>query len=89
MFLQLLEQLQTSRGESTTEIYLPMSRSDIGEYIAMSLEAVSRAFRSLTARRIIKSRDRRHVKIIDRSAFEDLVDEMAHLRPRNRPTGDK
>jgi len=89
MFLQLLEQLQASRGESTTEIYLPMSRSDIGEYIAMSLEAVSRAFRGLTARRIIKSRDRRHVKIIDRSAFEDLVDEMAHLRPRNRPAGDK
>jgi CRP/FNR family transcriptional regulator len=89
MFLQLLEQLQTSRGESTTEIFLPMSRSDISEYVAMSLEAVSRAFRSLSARRIIKSRNRRHVKIMDRSAFEALVDEMAHVRPRNRSADDK
>ena len=73
MFLQLLEQLQAARGEHTTEIYLPMSRSDIGEYIGMSLEAVSRAFASLTTRGIIKSRDRRHLKIIDRSTFEKIA----------------
>ena len=45
MFLQLLENLQVARGERTAEIYLPMNRSDIGEYLGMSLEAVSRAFR--------------------------------------------
>jgi predicted transcriptional regulator len=66
-----------------------MSRSDIGEYVGISLEAVSRAFRSLTARGIIKTRDRRHLRIVDRSAFEALVDEMAHHRPLNRPAGDK
>jgi CRP/FNR family transcriptional regulator len=54
----------------------------------MSLEAVSRAFRSLTARGIIKSRDRRHLKITDRAAFEALVDEVAHRRLHNRPAGD-
>src|SRR5476649_2686127 len=52
MFLQLLEQLQAARGELITEIYLPMSRSEIGEYVGMSLEAVSRAFRGLTTRGI-------------------------------------
>jgi len=50
-----------------------MNRSDIGEYIGMSLEAVSRAFGSLTTRGIIKSRDRRHLKIIDRSTFEKIL----------------
>jgi CRP-like cAMP-binding protein len=74
MFLQLLEQLQATRGELITEIYLPMSRSDIGEYVGMSLEAVSRAFRGLTTRGIIKSRDRRHLKIIDRSTFDKIAD---------------
>jgi CRP-like cAMP-binding protein len=74
MFLQLLEQLQAARGERITEIYLPMSRSDIGEYVGMSLEAVSRAFRGLTTRGIIKSRDRRHLKIIDRSTFDKIAD---------------
>jgi CRP-like cAMP-binding protein len=73
MFLQLLEQLQAARGERTTEIYLPMNRSDIGEYIGMSLEAVSRAFRGLTTRGIIKSRDRRHLKIMDRSTFDKIA----------------
>jgi CRP/FNR family transcriptional regulator len=32
MFVQLIEQLRIARGEQTTEIYLPMDRSDIGEY---------------------------------------------------------
>jgi CRP-like cAMP-binding protein len=80
MFLQLLEQLQAARGESTREIYLPMNRSDIGEYVGLSLEAVSRAFRSLTARGTVKSRDRRHLKIVDRIAFESIADDVAHHR---------
>jgi CRP/FNR family transcriptional regulator len=75
MFLQLLEQIQAARGERSTEIYLPMSRSDIGEYVGMSLEAVSRAFRGLTTRGIIKSRDRRHLKIMDRSTFDKIADD--------------
>jgi CRP-like cAMP-binding protein len=77
MFLQLLENLQAARGERTAEIYLPMNRSDIGEYLGMSLEAVSRAFRILTTRGIIKSRDRRHLKIADRSTFDEIAADMS------------
>jgi CRP/FNR family transcriptional regulator len=76
MFLQLLENLQAGRGERTTEIYLPMNRSDIGEYLGMSLEAVSRAFRVLTTRGVIKNRDRRHLKIADRSTFDKIAADM-------------
>ena len=73
MFLQMLEHLQTAGEERTTEIYLPMKRSDIAEYLGMSLEAVSRAFRGLTTRGIIKSRDRQHLKIMDRSTFDKIA----------------
>jgi len=73
MFLQLLEQLQAARGDRTTEIYLPMNRSEIAGYVGMSPEAVSRAFATLTARGIIKSRDRRHVKIMDRNGFDRIA----------------
>ena len=76
MFLQLLENLQVARGERTAEVYLPMTRSDVGEYLAMSPEAVSRAFRVLTARGIIKSRDRRHLKIADRGTFDKIAADM-------------
>jgi CRP-like cAMP-binding protein len=73
MFLEMLEHLQIARGECAAEIYMPMNRSDISEYVGMSLEAVSRAFRSLIKRGIIESRNRRHVKIVDRNAFEKLA----------------
>jgi CRP/FNR family transcriptional regulator len=64
MFLQMIEQLQIARGEQTAEIALPMDRSDIAKYTGLTLAAVSRAFRNLTTRAIIKVRDRRHVSIL-------------------------
>jgi CRP-like cAMP-binding protein len=77
MFLQLLEQHQNQTGSvnNTGEVYLPMNRSDMGEYVGMSLEAVSRSFRTLTTRGIIKIRDRRYVKIVDRTRFEMVASE--------------
>jgi CRP/FNR family transcriptional regulator, anaerobic regulatory protein len=75
MFVQLIEELKIARGEQTTEIYLPMDRSDIGEYTGLTLAAVSRAFRSLTTRGLIKIRNRRYVTILDRTAFENIAGE--------------
>jgi len=72
MFLQLQEHLQSANG-IPPEIYLPMDRSDIADYVGMSLAAVSRGFRSLIAKGVLKYRDRRHVKIIDRQALEILI----------------
>ena len=72
LFLQMLEHLQADRNEPTNEIYLPMDRSDISEYVGASLSAISRAFRTLSAKGILKVRNRRHVKIIDRAAFEPI-----------------
>jgi CRP-like cAMP-binding protein len=73
MFLQLLEQHQEARGESTHELYLPMSRSDVADYVGMSLEAVSRSFRTLASRGVISVKGRRHLKLVDRPQFEALV----------------
>ncbi len=72
MFLQLQEYLQSFGDKPQAEIYLPMDRSDIADYVSMSLAAVSRGFRTLAERGVLKSRDRRHVKILDRKAFEEL-----------------
>jgi len=73
MFLQLVEQLQIAKGQQIPEIYLPMDRSDIGNYISMTLAAVSRAFRALTVQGVIKLRDRGHVSIVDRDAFDKIA----------------
>ena len=62
-----------------------MSRSDIGNYIGISLEAVSRLFRALSSRGVIAFRNRRHVKIIDRAGLNDIASESEMPRlPRRR-----
>ena len=71
--LQMLEQLEAASGGASSEIYVPMDRSDIGEYVGLSLAAVSRTFGSLVQRNVIKFRDRRHVRVINRAAFDRIV----------------
>ncbi len=73
MFFQWLEQYQAARGESTSVLHLPMSRSDVASYVGMSLEAVSRSLRTLASRHVISFSDKRHVKIVDRARLETLV----------------
>ncbi|HWT99071.1 MAG TPA: Crp/Fnr family transcriptional regulator [Terriglobales bacterium] len=73
MFLQLQEQHQSILDEASDEIYLPMTRSDIADFIGISLPAVSRAFRELTTRHVVKFVDRQHLLIADRPAFDALT----------------
>jgi CRP-like cAMP-binding protein len=85
MFLQLQEHLQTNGKQPVTEIYLPMDRKDIAEFVGMSLAAVSRGFHDLAKRHVIKMRDRRHIKIIGRKALERLTSKPNHRPARTRP----
>jgi CRP/FNR family transcriptional regulator len=71
LFLQMMGNLD---GESdSAEIYLPMSRSDIGDYVGMSLAAVSRAFHALSARGVIEIDGHHAVKITNPAAFNKLA----------------
>jgi CRP/FNR family transcriptional regulator, anaerobic regulatory protein len=80
LFLEMLENYQVARGDGAAEVYLPMSRSDIGEYLGLSLEAVSRSFRALVSRGVIAIRNRRHVRILNRAQLESVASESG--RPR-------
>jgi CRP-like cAMP-binding protein len=42
LFLHIQEQRELARGEPVSEIHLPMSRSDIADYVGVSLAAISR-----------------------------------------------
>jgi CRP-like cAMP-binding protein len=83
MFLDLQEHLQLSRGEPASEIYLPMDRSSIAAYLGMTLAALGRAFRTLSSKKIIAARGRRHVKILDRDSFNGLADTRSVEDTRN------
>lgn len=61
-----------SRGLSLEDFYLPMSRSDIGNYLGLTIETVSRVFGRLHKNEIIQL-DKKHVKITDMTALRNLA----------------
>lgn len=50
-------------GVHSPIVYLPMSRTDIADYLGLTGETVSRTFSALAKDGIIKSRGKRHVEI--------------------------
>jgi len=70
MFLKMLERQAGARSDT---IALPMSRSDIANYLGLTLEAVSRATRKLRALGLVSLPDRNVARILDRAGFEQLV----------------
>lgn len=60
------------RFTSRKEIDLPMSRADIADYLALTIETVSRAFTQMERDRAIALPSSRHVVVRDRFALEHL-----------------
>jgi CRP/FNR family transcriptional regulator len=53
-FLYWLEEAYSKRGMPTQPLALPMSRSDIGDYLGMRVESVSRAFAKLKEQGLVE-----------------------------------
>ncbi len=60
-----------NRGLSPLDFFLPMSRSDIGNYLGLTIETVSRVFSRLNKLGIIEL-DKKHVVIKDLDALKNL-----------------
>lgn len=63
-FLLNLSQRLKARGYSPTEFHLRMSRAEIGSYLGMTLETVSRTFSTFQQQRLLEV-DKRHIRVID------------------------
>jgi CRP/FNR family transcriptional regulator len=72
-FLLSLSMRYHKRGLSATEFNLPMSRQDIGNYLGMAIETVSRLFAQLQDRKLLEVR-RRQVKILDLDRVRQIVE---------------
>jgi CRP/FNR family transcriptional regulator len=72
-FLLLLGQAQVRRGEPGEPIALPMNRSDIADYLGLTIETVSRTFTTLRKRGLIALDDTTHVRVLDRATIEDMA----------------
>ena len=75
-FLLNISQRMKARGYSPTEFHLRMSRAEIGSYLGMKLETVSRTFSAFQQQRLLEV-DKRHIRITNLDgltrAFETRV----------------
>jgi len=60
------------RSSEATAVDLPMSRSDIADYLGLTIETVSRALGQLRAREIIDVPSVNRIVFTDRTALEDI-----------------
>jgi CRP/FNR family transcriptional regulator len=63
-FLLNLSQRMKARGYSPMEFHLRMSRAEIGSYLGMKLETVSRTFSAFQAQGLLEV-DKKHIRIMD------------------------
>jgi CRP-like cAMP-binding protein len=70
MFLRVLAQ---NEPLDDSRIEIPMSRSDVANYLGLSLESVSRALGRLERSRIIAYEGRHGIRVVDRSRFDKIL----------------
>jgi CRP/FNR family transcriptional regulator, anaerobic regulatory protein len=73
MFLQMLRDSGCGDVKHPDLVEVPMSRSDIADFLGLSLEAVSRACRLLEQRRIIKFEHRHLARLLDARRLDRLA----------------
>jgi CRP-like cAMP-binding protein len=71
----------------TDKLVLPMSRYDIADYLALSVETVSRAMTDLQQRGAIALTGTRRVTIVDHNAFQEADYDDVPLRMRTIAVG--
>lgn len=67
--------LDARAPDASGQVVLPVSRYDIADYLAVSVETVCRALTHLKQRGVIRLDGTRTIKILNRSALEDRMSE--------------
>jgi CRP/FNR family transcriptional regulator len=76
-FLLNLSERFGARGYSEREFHLRMSRAEIGSYLGMKLETVSRTFTLLQQDSLLEV-DKRHIRILDLEGLKQRFDVRVH-----------
>jgi CRP/FNR family transcriptional regulator, anaerobic regulatory protein len=73
-FLLMLSQRAVRRGHKENPVYVPMSRSDIADYLGLTTETVSRTFTQLKTKGVISLQEGNKVQIGDIDALYDQAE---------------
>lgn len=76
-FLLNISQRMKARGWSPTEFHLRMSRAEIGSYLGMKLETVSRTFSAFVQQGLLEV-DKRHIRILDLDSLTRAFEARLH-----------
>ncbi len=71
--LNIWHKSPASETNADHEIYLPMSRSDIADYLGLTIETVSRQFTQLSKDKLISITENQFVKILDLRKLERIA----------------
>jgi len=72
-FLLSLSQRYKQRGFSATEFNLSMSRNEIGNYLGLAVETVSRLFTRFQDEGMLKV-ERKHIELLDLDGLQNICD---------------
>lgn len=87
-FLTQLSNRFRERGYSPTEFNLSMSRNDIANTLGMAVETISRLFSQFQEQGLLEV-ERKHVRILDLPALEELSNRCGPSTDRCHPTADE
>ena len=73
-FLLAMSRRNARNGKDATVIDLPMTRTDIGDFLGLTIETVSRTFTKLRQQRIIDLAQSARVHVLDIRAVEELAE---------------
>lgn len=71
-FLISMSRRLSKRGLSPTDFYLSMSRHEIGNYLGLAVETVSRLFTRFQDEGMLKV-DRKHVQVLDLATLDAIA----------------
>jgi len=73
-FLMHLAARASARGAKTDCLALPMTRTDIGDYLGLTVETVSRTFTKLRKKGLIATPNPHEVEVLDIHGLEDMAE---------------
>jgi CRP/FNR family transcriptional regulator len=73
-FLMSLSRRARDRGATENPIHVPMSRTDIGDYLGLTTETVSRTFTQLRTKGLIVLHNGGKVELRDPEALQDIAE---------------
>ena len=76
-FLDMIARRQAGGGAGAQVLSLPMSRSEIADYLGLTLETISRQLSVLKRDGVIRFEDQRRFRILDAAALHDATGDDA------------